>query len=135
MVSGYYLATHTLHRAVFTWKLFLMARIIESDCINRKKRSGHRPSVDVLFESAANTIKQNALGVLLTGMGKDGAEGLDKMRQNGAHTIAQSEKTCVVYGMPKAAIDCGAAVDILDLNDIGTGIEDWVKKHSVGQRI
>ena len=70
--------------------------------------SGHRPSVDVLFRSVAKAAGANAVGIILTGMGKDGAAGLLEMRRVGASTIGQDEATCVVYGMPKAAADCGA---------------------------
>ena len=72
------------------------------------KVNGHRPSVDVLFESVAKVAKENALGIILTGMGGDGARGLFEMRQAGAKTIGQDESTCVVYGMPKVAYDLGA---------------------------
>jgi two-component system, chemotaxis family, protein-glutamate methylesterase/glutaminase len=70
--------------------------------------SGHRPSVDVLFRSVAKAAGANAVGIILTGMGNDGAAGLLEMRRAGASTIGQDEATCVVYGMPKAAHDCGA---------------------------
>jgi two-component system chemotaxis response regulator CheB len=70
--------------------------------------SGHRPSVDVLFRSVAHAAGANAVGIILTGMGKDGANGLLEMRNAGASTIGQNEATCVVYGMPKAAHDIGA---------------------------
>jgi two-component system, chemotaxis family, protein-glutamate methylesterase/glutaminase len=79
---------------------------------------GHRPSVDVLFSSVAKYAGQNAVGVLLTGMGRDGAEGLLDMRAAGAATIAQNEETCVVFGMPKEAIKLGAASQTLPLNQI-----------------
>lgn len=78
----------------------------------------HRPSVDVLFESVAENVGRNALGVILTGMGGDGAVGMKKMRDAGAYTIAQDEKTCVVFGMPKEAIRHGGVEDILPLDDI-----------------
>ncbi len=71
------------------------------------------PSVDVLFESVAKVFCPNAVGVLLTGIGKDGAEGLLKMKECGCHTIAESEETAVVYGMPRAAKELGAALEIL----------------------
>ncbi len=77
--------------------------------------SGHRPSVDVLFKSAARYAGQNAVGVLLTGMGADGAEGLKEMRDAGARTIAQDELTSVVWGMPREAIRLGAADHVLGL--------------------
>lgn len=71
--------------------------------------SGHVPSVDVLFNSVAETVGAKAVGILLTGMGSDGAKGLLAMAQSGAHTIAQDEATCTVFGMPRAAISLGAA--------------------------
>jgi len=77
--------------------------------------SRHRPSVDVLFRSAARFAGANALGIIMTGMGDDGAKGLLEMREAGAATIAQNEETCVVFGMPKEAIALGAADRILPL--------------------
>ena len=77
-----------------------------------------KPSVDVLFQSAARAAGKNAVGVILTGMGSDGAAGLLEMRKSGAHTIAQDEKTCVVFGMPKEAINAGAVVETLPIDDI-----------------
>ncbi len=74
-----------------------------------------RPSVDVLFTSVAEAAGADAVGVLLTGMGNDGAHGLLKMRQAGARTIAQNEATCVVYGMPREAVELGAAAQVLPL--------------------
>lgn len=78
----------------------------------------HRPSVDVLFRSVAQTGGKNAMGVLLTGMGKDGAEGLLEMKNSGAFTIAQDEKSSIVFGMPKEAIKLDAALSILSLDQI-----------------
>lgn len=78
--------------------------------------SRHRPSVDVLFRSAAQAAGKNAMGMLLTGMGDDGARGLLEMRQMGSLTLAQDEASCVVFGMPKEAIQRGAAVRTLPLN-------------------
>jgi two-component system chemotaxis response regulator CheB len=69
---------------------------------------GHRPSVDALFHSVAAEAGRNAIGVILTGMGADGAKGLKAMREAGARTIGQNEASCVVYGMPKAANALGA---------------------------
>mgnify|MGYP000904798415 CR=1 FL=1 len=80
--------------------------------------SGHRPSVDELFSSVAKVAGKNAVGVILTGMGRDGAEGLLAMRRAGAQTIAQSEGTCVVYGMPRVAVELGAAEKTLPLGKI-----------------
>ena len=78
----------------------------------------HRPSVDVLFRSAAQFAGPNALGVIMTGMGDDGARGLLEMRKAGASTVAQNEETCVVFGMPKEAIALGAAERIAPLHNI-----------------
>ncbi|MEM9047027.1 MAG: chemotaxis response regulator protein-glutamate methylesterase [Pseudomonadota bacterium] len=90
--------------------------------------SGHRPSVDVLFSSTARTIGAKALGIILTGMGRDGADGMLQMRKLGAATLGQSEPSCVVYGMPKAAYDLGAVQQELDLKNMAARIED-VARH------
>jgi len=82
-----------------------------SEPVNR-----HRPSVDVLFNSAAVAAGKNAIGVILTGMGKDGAAGMLAMRRAGAHTIAQDEASCVVFGMPREAIAIGAADEVVSLS-------------------
>jgi two-component system chemotaxis response regulator CheB len=84
--------------------------------------SRHRPSVDVLFRSAAQSAGPNALGVILTGMGDDGAEGLLEMKRAGAATLGQDEETCVVFGMPKEAHDRGAVDELLPLNRIPSAI-------------
>jgi two-component system chemotaxis response regulator CheB len=84
--------------------------------------SGHRPSVDALFSSIAECAGSNAVGVILTGMGKDGAAGLLKMREKGAYTIGQSESSCVVYGMPKAAASIGAVTTVLPLQGIAAQV-------------
>jgi two-component system chemotaxis response regulator CheB len=77
--------------------------------------SRHRPSVDVLFRSVAKTVGPNAVGVIMTGMGNDGAQGLLEMRDCGAQTIAQNESSCVVFGMPKEGIARGAAMAVVPL--------------------
>ena len=84
--------------------------------------SRHRPSVDVLFRSAAKFAGKNAVGIIMTGMGDDGANGLLEMRQAGARTIAQNEETCIVFGMPKEAIARGAAEKIVPLERIAMEI-------------
>jgi len=84
--------------------------------------SRHRPSVDVLFRSVAQAAGSNAIGVIMTGMGDDGAEGLAEMRRAGARTIAQDESTCVVFGMPKEAIAKGAVEEILPLGGIASAL-------------
>ncbi len=77
-----------------------------------------RPSVEVLFSSVARYAGPNAVGIILTGMGRDGAEGLLKMKNEGAYTIAQDEKSCVVYGMPKEAVSAGAVMRVVSLEKI-----------------
>ena len=86
------------------------------------KVSGHCPSVDVLFNSVAKTAGRNAVGVILTGMGSDGASGLAAMRKMGAHTIGQDEASCVVYGMPMVAFNIGGVVEQLPLNSISDAV-------------
>lgn len=87
--------------------------IKEGPLVNR-----HRPSVDVLFRSAARYAGSNAIGVILTGMGNDGARGMKEMHDAGAHTIAQDEQSCVVYGMPKEAVKEGGVDDVVALDKI-----------------
>lgn len=87
-----------------------------------EKVSGHCPSVDVLFHSVAKAAASNAVGVILTGMGSDGARGLLAMRRAGAKTIGQDEKSCVVYGMPKVAFDIGAVAQQASLENIASKI-------------
>jgi two-component system chemotaxis response regulator CheB len=91
-------------------------RLVRSDTV-----SGHRPSVDVLFRSVAR-LGRPMTGVILTGMGRDGAQGLLEMRQAGAHTLGQDEASCVVYGMPRVAFEIGAVERQLPLNAIGDQI-------------
>jgi len=86
------------------------------------KVSGHCPSVDVLFDSTAKIAGRNAVGVLLTGMGADGAKGLLKMKQTGAHTFGQDEESCVVYGMPMEAYKLGGVSEQLALSAIGNAV-------------
>jgi two-component system chemotaxis response regulator CheB len=83
---------------------------------------GHRPSIDVLFSSVAKACRAAAMGVILTGMGRDGAGGLLAMRRAGAQTIGQNESTCVVYGMPRVALEMGAVEKQVPLNKIGVEI-------------
>lgn len=85
----------------------------------------HIPSVDVLFRSVAKTAGRNALGIIMTGMGDDGASGLLEMRQSNARTIAQDEASCVVFGMPKEAIKRDAAEQVMSLTDIPKAILAW----------
>jgi two-component system chemotaxis response regulator CheB len=78
------------------------------ECAKGQRVNGHCPSVDVLFNSVAEVAGRNAIGIILTGMGSDGAKGLLAMRNKGARTLGQDEKSSVVYGMPKVAFDIGA---------------------------
>ncbi len=88
----------------------------------------HKPAVDVLFRSVSRYAGKNAIGVIMTGMGDDGAKGLLEMKEEGAFTIAQDEKSCVVFGMPKEAIKLNAAKEILSLNQITPFIINKLKK-------
>jgi two-component system chemotaxis response regulator CheB len=93
-------------------------RVTDDPPVNR-----HRPSVDTLFRSIARSAGGNALGVMLTGMGGDGAEAMREMSQAGAHTIAQDEASCVVFGMPRQAIAAGGVREVLALSDIAGRLE------------
>jgi two-component system, chemotaxis family, protein-glutamate methylesterase/glutaminase len=85
--------------------------------------NGHRPSVDVLLRSVAEEFRSQAVAVLMTGMGDDGAEGLGAVKKEGGMTIAQSEESCVVYGMPKAAIERGYAIRVVGLDVMGATLQ------------
>ncbi|MEQ1599853.1 MAG: chemotaxis response regulator protein-glutamate methylesterase [Methylotenera sp.] len=90
-----------------------VTQLSDAPAVNR-----HKPSVDVLFDSAATYAGKNALGVILTGMGKDGAAGMAQMKSAGAHNFAQNEESCVVYGMPKEAVAHGGVDEVAHLNDL-----------------
>jgi two-component system chemotaxis response regulator CheB len=96
------------------------------DCFENEKVNGHCPSVDVLFESVAKEAGSSAIGVILTGMGYDGAKGLMSMRRRGARTIGQDEKSCVVYGMPKVAFNIGAVEKQTSLENIANTIYSFL---------
>ncbi len=104
-----------------------MTQLSDGEPVNR-----HRPSVDVLFRSAAEHAGKNAVGVILTGMGRDGALGMQAMKQAGAYNFAQDEASCVVFGMPREAIAAGATDEILPLRDIAPGVMRYL--HSLGSR-
>lgn len=99
---------------------FYFVEVIDGPPVSR-----HRPSVDVLFRSAAKSAGRNALGIIMTGMGDDGAKGLKEMHDAGSHTIAQDEQSCVVFGMPKEAIKLGAVAEILPLNQMNQAISKY----------
>lgn len=90
------------------------------------KRSGHRPSIDMLFESLAHKSGAETVGVIMTGMGRDGAEGAMEIRNRGGYTIAQNEETSVVYGMNRVAVEMGGVVEIVPLNEITKKIVEHV---------
>ena len=112
-----YIAPGHSHLLVKKSGAYYYTELSKSEPVNR-----HRPSVDVLFHSAAQVLGPNAVGVILTGMGKDGAQGMQAMRNAGAHTVAQNEATCVFYGMPKAAVELGAAMEVVPLQDIAARV-------------
>jgi two-component system, chemotaxis family, protein-glutamate methylesterase/glutaminase len=103
----------TAHLSVERSGANYIARVVEGEPVNR-----HRPSVEVLFKSAARVVGPNAVGIMLTGMGADGASAMKEMRDAGSHNLVQDEATCVVFGMPKEAIAAGAANEVLPLTQI-----------------
>jgi two-component system chemotaxis response regulator CheB len=105
----------------------LVARIIDGPLVSR-----HRPSVDVLFRSVATSVGSKAVGVIMTGMGDDGAQGLYEMKEAGADTIAQDEATSIVFGMPKSAISCGAVDIVVPLDQIASAVLN-LRSRSVGR--
>lgn len=102
--------------------------IYQVRCFEGEPVCGHRPSVEVLMQSVAREVGRNSVGVMLTGMGRDGATGMLAMREAGARTIAQDEATCVVFGMPKEAMACGAVERLLPLQRIAQGMLDMIGK-------
>lgn len=112
-----YIAPGDQHMRVVRGAQGTFIRLFQGERVN-----GHCPSVDVLFESIAEHYGKDALGVILTGMGYDGAKNMLKMRQKGCKTIGQNEESCIVYGMPKVARDLGAVEEELPLKDIAKAI-------------
>jgi len=108
-----YLAPGHMHMRVKRKGKELWAYLADGEPVNR-----HKPAVDVLFDSVHQAVEDRCIGVLLTGMGADGAQGLLRLRQHGACTIAQDEQSSVVWGMPGAAVKLDAAMEILSLKDI-----------------
>ncbi len=122
-----YIAPGGFHLSLTRSGANYVAQVDQEAPVNR-----HRPSIDVLFDSAAKHAGKNAIGVILTGMGRDGAEGLLRMHQAGAHTLAQDEASCVVFGMPREAIAIGAASEVASLPDISQRIMAHLR--SFGER-
>lgn len=108
-------------------RLLKVNGMYQVECKPGAKVSGHCPSVDVLFSSVAKAAKKDAVGVILTGMGGDGAKGLLEMKEAGAITIGQNEASCVVYGMPKVAYDIGAVQYQMELSAIANKIYGVLK--------
>lgn len=108
-----YIAPGGLHLSVERSGANYLARVTDGEPVNR-----HRPSVEVLFRSAARVVGANAIGVMLTGMGADGARAMLEMREAGSWNIVQDEASCVIFGMPREAIAHGAAHEILPLSSI-----------------
>jgi two-component system, chemotaxis family, protein-glutamate methylesterase/glutaminase len=108
-----YIAPGGKHMELYRSGAKYYIKVRDGELVNR-----HKPSVDVLFDSVAHHAGENAMGIIMTGMGKDGAQGLLAMREAGARTVAQDEASCVVFGMPKEAIKLGAAHQIMNLKDM-----------------
>lgn len=122
-----YIAPGGFHLSLMRSGANYVAHVDQAPPVNR-----HRPSIDVLFDSAAKHAGKNAIGVILTGMGRDGADGLLHMRQAGAHTLAQDEASCVVFGMPREAIENGAAVEIAPIHEMSQRVMAHLR--SLGER-
>ncbi|MEZ3500086.1 chemotaxis response regulator protein-glutamate methylesterase [Pantoea sp. KPR_PJ] len=112
-----YIAPGGRHMELYRSGANYHVRLNDSPPVNR-----HRPSIDMLFHSVASAAGRNAVGAILTGMGHDGAQGLLALHQTGARTLAQSERSCVVYGMPREAIALNAVSDIVDLDQMATAL-------------
>ena len=125
-----YIAPGDMHLELARSGANYIARLHDGAPVNR-----HRPSVDVMFDSVARLAGANAVGVLLTGMGKDGAAGLVKMRQAGASTLAQDEASCVVFGMPREAIALGGADETVALPEVAPRILALVAAAGRAQRV
>jgi len=117
-----YIAPGGLHLSVERSGANYIARVRDGDPVNR-----HKPSVEVLFNSAATVVGRNAVGVMLTGMGADGAKAMRNMRDAGAYCVAQDEASCVVFGMPREAIAAGACQEVLPLKTIGSHLMDHLR--------
>lgn len=121
VIGHVYVAPGNYHMAVKRIGSEFILKVMKGPRIHNQ-----RPAVDVLFNSAAESIGKNCIGVLLTGMGKDGADGLLKIKKNNGFTIAQDEQSCIVFGMPKAAIDINASCEVLSLNLIADRIRKYL---------
>jgi two-component system chemotaxis response regulator CheB len=124
-----YIAPGGMHLSVERSGANYLARVRDGDPVNR-----HKPSVEVLFKSAAQVVGPNAIGIMLTGMGADGAKAMREMRDAGAYCVAQDEASCVVFGMPREAIAAGAVQEVLPLNKITGHLMEHLRA-TVGQAL
>jgi len=124
-----YIAPGDRHLMVVRSGARWICRLDDGPAVNR-----HKPSVDVLFRSVAQQAGRNAIGVLLTGMGKDGALGLKEMRDAGCPTIAQDEASSVVWGMPGEAVNIGAAAEVLPLLQVARRIRALAESLDITRR-
>jgi two-component system chemotaxis response regulator CheB len=118
-----YIAPGGLHLSVERSGANYIARVRDGEPVNR-----HKPSVEVLFESAARVVGPNAFGIMLTGMGADGAKAMKMMRDAGSYNLCQDEASCVVFGMPREAIQHGAADEVLPLSQIAQHLMDKLRQ-------
>ena len=120
-----YIAPGGFHLSVERSGANYVARVLDGEPVNR-----HKPSVEVLFDSAARVVGRNALGVMLTGMGADGAKAMRTMRDAGSWNLCQDEASCVVFGMPREAIAHGAAHEVLPLAQIAPRLVEWLRANA-----
>ncbi len=120
-----YIAPGGMHLSVERSGANYIARVQDGEPVNR-----HKPSVEVLFHSAARVVGPNALGIMLTGMGADGAKAMKVMKDAGAYNFVQDEATCVVFGMPREAIAAGAADEVLPLSQIAPRLIERLRSTS-----
>ena len=120
-----YIAPGGFHLSVERSGANYIARVQDGEPINR-----HKPSVEVLFDSAARVVGRNALAVMLTGMGADGAKAMRSMRDAGSYNLVQDENSCVVFGMPREAIAHGAANEVLPLTQIAPRLIEWLRANA-----
>jgi two-component system chemotaxis response regulator CheB len=120
-----YIAPGGMHMSVERSGANYIVRVQDGEPVNR-----HKPSVEVLFESAARVVGRNALGVMLTGMGGDGAKAMRSMRDAGSWNVAQDEASCVVFGMPREAIAHGATQEVLPLTQIAPRLVEWLRANA-----
>ncbi len=120
-----YIAPGGFHLSVERSGANYIARVQDGEPVNR-----HKPSVEVLFDSAARVVGRNALAVMLTGMGADGAKAMRGMRDAGSYNLVQDENSCVVFGMPREAIAHGAANEVLPLTQIAPKLIEWLRANA-----